>query len=888
MLRALKQLDGTSYNSEANKRIKGIRGNYYPVRNINHRIYSTAIISDPGEPNTIWEAMNGDEKEQWIPSIKSEVMNFINRKSWEYVSITEPKDKNRKLIPCKWVFKIKNEQDGSKRYKSRLCVKGFHQIPGVDYTESFSPVATESTINILLLYTLWKCNEGWKCEMFDVEAAFLNAELETAMYLKWPDAMHELGFISKHQLENECIKLVRSMYGNVDAALRWQKCFVKTCIDPEGEIQCEQSQVDPCLLFKRNEEGQVVLLIVCYVDDVLLSGTIEEIKKFKEQFKRKYKITELGNMKKHLGMWYEWNSDEEGPYIKVTMDAMLEDIIYKYKETTGQEVSDQVSPGYPNKCLKKTEEESKIVKEKEYRSLVGKILYYVNKMDIPCSNAIRELAQHLDSPSEEHWKALKRIVGYLKTRIGKGKMLRRPKELRIIGWSDSDYAKAEDRASITGNLSSVGGSVVYGSSKGQKCVCLSSTEAEYVAMSTLAQEIRFEQQLLDEIAGNEHKYPSIIYEDNVGAIFLSQNRQVGQRTKHIDVREHFIRRLVENDQVEVKFVKSEDNHADILTKNVKQELFDKHSAQINTGKLDYEVTEGEKVMMTTRVVDEQLEETQSEDHEESKEQNQQRELEQIENDDVQDSESNEDVESNHESDDSEMVRINDQENIGQEMKDEENNSRELDVRSRSPRSVRIIEDEISRTMLSNSPMNPNDYLEESDSDDSPWDSPNWRPIPMWYVEQAERDMDVRLAETNSGEQEVNEENARWIEAVNQTLERSDRQTIGEYQTVGQMNPWYTPYGNQEGMFQRIEREMERYDAQLISRTGRNRHPDYRDDINGLEWGIYHIISEREYRRDMEDDDSYFNERGDYVRLNPRRIWYDYMYHDTQDGERKEN
>ena len=158
VLRALRQLDGTSYNSEANKRLKGIRGNHYPVRNINHRIYSTAIISDPGEPNTIWEALNGDDKEQWLPSIKSEVMNFIKRKSWEYVSITEPKDKGRKLIPCKWVFKIKDEQDGSKRYKSRLCVKGFHQIPGVDYTESFSPVATESTINILLLYTLWKCN----------------------------------------------------------------------------------------------------------------------------------------------------------------------------------------------------------------------------------------------------------------------------------------------------------------------------------------------------------------------------------------------------------------------------------------------------------------------------------------------------------------------------------------------------------------------------------------------------------------------------------------------------------------------------------------------------------------------------------------------------------
>ena len=169
------------------------------------------------------------------------------------MKVDEPNKLSRKLVPCKWVFKIKNEQDGSKRYKSRLCVKGFHQIPGVDYTESFSPVATESTIQTLLVYTLWMYKKGWRCEMFDVEAAFLNAELETAMYLKWPEAMLELGFITKEQQEKQCIKLIRSMYGNVDAALRWQKCFVQTCIDPDGELKCEQSKVDPCILIKRGK-----------------------------------------------------------------------------------------------------------------------------------------------------------------------------------------------------------------------------------------------------------------------------------------------------------------------------------------------------------------------------------------------------------------------------------------------------------------------------------------------------------------------------------------------------------------------------------------------------------------------------------------------------------
>ena len=107
------------------------------------------------------------------------------------------------------------------RYKTRFCVKGFHQLLDVDYTESFSPVANSSTITILLSSTLYWESKGWICEIFDVKVAFLNAELETPMYLEWPESMKELGFINKKEEAEQCIKLVRSMYGNVDAALRW-------------------------------------------------------------------------------------------------------------------------------------------------------------------------------------------------------------------------------------------------------------------------------------------------------------------------------------------------------------------------------------------------------------------------------------------------------------------------------------------------------------------------------------------------------------------------------------------------------------------------------------------------------------------------------------------
>ena len=832
----LRKLD-TSYNPTRKKRSKYVNYHVYdtPIR---HKIYNTTIVSDPGEPTTIKEAMNGNESEKWKPSIKAEIMNFIKRDSWEYVSIDEPRSANRKIIPCKWVFKIKKEQDGSKRYKSRLCVKGFHQVPGVDYTESFSPVATDSTIQILLLYTLWKSKEGWGCEMFDVEAAFLNAELENVMYLAWPEYMVELGFITQQQKEKECIKLVRSMYGNVDAALRWQKCFVETCIDPKGKINCEQSKTDPCLLLKKDDKGKVMLLIVCYVDDVLLSGTKETIQWFKNEFKQKYNITELGRMKKHLGMWYDWKKDNDGEtYIKVTMDTMIKEIVELYEKVTGKKVKDQLIPGYPNKWLTKLKDESKIVRQKEYRSLVGKILYYVNKMDVACSNAVRELAQHLDSPGEEHWKALGRLVGYLKTRIGVGKIMRKPMELRVVGWSDSDYAKQEDRKSIGGNISTIGGSVVYGSSKGQNCVCLSSTEAEYVAMGTLAQEIRFEQQLLDEIVGKDQKYPSVIHEDNVGAIFLAQNRQVGQRTKHIDVRDHFIRGLIEDGKVQVVFTRSEDNYADILTKNVNQELFRKHAKDIDNGRLIYDTTT-EKVMTIkndeSEIIEERhfcysirntKDETEYIENDEESSQNEETVNEEIDDeheDDEDLSENDEeavegtDEESNDSQgydSDSDWSGITNREFTGQELVDRgyalpqdvelENNylmirrPQQLDEENRELLSRMLAESELEESMRRHTISLNRDSAwarAAQREEDRLTRTGTWgRPPPIWN-ERSETQQDENIQE---GETKSEMSRDEFLESINELLERSDQAVLQHWRNIGEEtqdvenvnNPW---------------------------------------------------------------------------------------------------
>jgi hypothetical protein len=147
---------------------------------------------------------------------------------------------------------------------------------------------------------------------------------------------------------------------------------------------------------------------------------------------------------------------------------------------------------------------------------------------------------------------------------------------KITGVCDSDYAGDKDtRKSVSGYVVYVNDAIIAWKSKGQRTVTLSSTEAEYIAITDLCTEVLFVKMLL-ETMGLEVEVPIKLYADNVGALFLAENASVGQRTKHIDVRYHFIRDLVQNGTLQIIFVKTTENDADIYTKNVTGDVFEKH------------------------------------------------------------------------------------------------------------------------------------------------------------------------------------------------------------------------------------------------------------------------------------------------------------------------
>ena len=556
-------------------------------------VLATELNSDAGDPKTYAEAVNGPNGAEWRDATIKEIMNFINRGAWKKVSKEEVKQMGRKPIPSKLVFKTKHEHDGSIRFKVRIVCKGFKQIPGVDFTESYAPVAADSSVRTVIGTSLYYIGHElellgidaeWVLEMYDVAAAFLNADRgPTPLYMEMPHCMVDLGFVTEEEWRQYCIQLLATIYGEIAAAMLWNKKFNGICKD----IGLEQCKSDPCVFYKRNEEGKLVLLMAIHTDDSLIGGLKEEVKAFMDEFEKRLKIERLGKLRKHLGVWYEWTKDENGDaMLKASMPQMIKEIGDAFEKARGHKAKPAKTPAYPGKMLKKNAGEA--IQMEEYRSITGRIMYYTTKIGPEVASAVRDLSAHMSNPGEEHWKHLERCVGYLTSMPEERRSLiyRRPLELRSINYADADYAKCEDtRRSISGGINTLGGTMLTNwYSRKQPITAISTSEAEIYSYATCCQEAMFQNTLLEEIFGRKPR-AAIIFEDNQGCIFMIKNNQVGQRTKHISIKLCFAKDQCQAGTVLPMYCRSEDCLADGATKAQPEKLFSEHSFALRTGRL---------------------------------------------------------------------------------------------------------------------------------------------------------------------------------------------------------------------------------------------------------------------------------------------------------------
>lgn len=521
------------------------------------QVYS-AVTSDPGEPKRYEVAK---QHPIWRISMVKELHNFIKRKAWTMFPREKLKQMGRKPIGTKWVYKVKTEPDGSLRYKSRTVQLGYQEVPGVDYTETFAPVAQDTTTRLTLGVALMK---DWITESVDIEAAFTNADMATPSYVEWPKGSVELGLITEEERKKYCIRLEKPMYGGSEVPRMWWTTILDRIVEKLG---FQQSLTDPCLFFKKDTKGELKMVLNTVVDDILVAGKQEDVDWFKNSLKELYEITEQGRVRKYLGIMFDWIEDEAGnPAVKLSMDAMIDEIVEAYEKEMSKIPKVASTPGFPGTTLVSNPSDQP-VRHKAYRSIVGKVQYLASKIMPEIVNATRELARFMHNPGDEHWKAVERIVGYVGTRKGHGLILRRPASLRVICWTDANYATdPETRCSVSGMIATVGGMLTNMKSKTQTTTVLSTTESEYLAFAYCCQEMVFTQNLLREIWHSVE--PGIVFGDNNGCLHLIKNEQVGIRTKHIDIRAHWIRSLTrgEHPRLMAAFVPTDLNYSDIATK----------------------------------------------------------------------------------------------------------------------------------------------------------------------------------------------------------------------------------------------------------------------------------------------------------------------------------
>ena len=502
-----------------------------------------------------------------------EFYNMHEKKVWQ---IKKKKDipAGRKIIGNRWVYALK--EDGT--YRSRTVGQGFSQIPGKDFHENHAPVVHDTTFRFCLVQMLiYRLSSG----QFDVVTAFLYGLVDESIYMAFPDG-YELFLQEKFGLTYSsteyCLLLEKALYGLVQAARQWWKKMTEIM----KKLGFFPSPADPCLFVKPAMKNQPPAFIILYVDDGGVIGTPEVIRSVLDALAKEFKIKELGPMKNFVGCQIHLNKARDT--IWINQPKLIKNLELNFGKLIITERLFKTPAAPRSVVMRPNKEEDPIITPDEqfkYRSGVGMLMYLVKHSRPDIANATRELTKVLDGATEAHWKAMMRIIKYvLDTRTYSLRLKPLQGNITLRGVSDSEFAgDRETRKSVYGYITYYCGAPISWKSKSGNSVTLSSTEAEYYASSETAKELLFIYNLVISME-KDLELPIIMNVDNTGAIYLANNYSTGPRTKHIDIRTHFVRELIIKGILKVEFIKSENNDADIFTKNVGEELFDLHSKKL--------------------------------------------------------------------------------------------------------------------------------------------------------------------------------------------------------------------------------------------------------------------------------------------------------------------
>ena len=405
------------------------------------------------------------------------------------------------------------------KYKARLVAKGCSQRPGYDYIETHSPVVRLKMLRAIMAIAPSK---KLLIQQMDVKGAYLNGILKEHVYMRQPEGFDD-------GTGRVCL-LEKSLYGLKQAGHEWNILLNKIMV----ELGYTHLRSNPCAYVKRC--GKDFIVVTVWVDDLLLFATTPQLmEKIKNNLHSHWEMTDLGEPSKIVGI--EVNQSQNS--ITISQKLYIESIL----KCEGMERANPVGMLLdPNVPLEPNPEGNEGDRSNSYAKLLGELQYIANATQPDIAYAVNRLASYTANPSLKHATALKRVLHYLSGTRTYGITYHRVPKLSNLfyGFADAAYANADDYKSTSGYVFITGGGAITWRSKKQSTIALSSTEAEYVALSEAACEAFWLRNLYAE-SGFDQKEPTLIRGDNNGSIAIAQNPQFHKRSKHIAIRWHWIR-----------------------------------------------------------------------------------------------------------------------------------------------------------------------------------------------------------------------------------------------------------------------------------------------------------------------------------------------------------
>lgn len=499
-----------------------------------HHSANLSLLEAQDDPESYKDAMKRDDKDEWRKAMLDEIDALKRNQVWTLVD--RPKDTN--IVTNRWVLRIKRKPNGEiDRYRARLVARGFSQIEGIDYHETYAPVVNTTVVRLLFAYA---AKESLKMAQFDVKTAFLYGYLDETIYMEQPE-----GFVEK---EGKVCQLQKSLYGLKQAPRQWNKRFTNFL----AEFNLKVSDHDGCVFYRLKP----LCILAIYVDDgVIFARDRKEIDMLISKLSEEFQIHTVES-NSYLGFQIERSSKNE---IVLHQESYIKKILKKFGIKSLKKLDAPIS------ISNTVKDDSPLSPDIQYRAAIGSLMYAAITTRVDIAYAVGKAARRVSEPRNQDWREVLRIFEYLCGHQDLGLAYNDPKQ-DLICYCDADFAGDNDtHKSTTGLVVLFAGAPIHWRSSRQSLVTLSSTEAEVVSLCTATKDVAWIRKIALELNMIDNEPTPILCDNQSATKIVSKERSV-MRTRHLNAQNAYVYQEIQDKNISVHHVKADDQVADMLTK----------------------------------------------------------------------------------------------------------------------------------------------------------------------------------------------------------------------------------------------------------------------------------------------------------------------------------